>query len=82
MQLDLGNVISGDFTASFNVTLTATYYQPTASFPKPTTPDQIIGLSNGNETVAAYFETPPIGVTEVVIPEVSVSRTACSNPRT
>lgn len=81
IQLDLGNVISGDFTASFNVTLTATYYQPTTSFPKPTTPDQIVGLSSGNETLAAYFETPPVGVTEVVIPEVSSSRTACSKLR-
>ncbi|KAJ7293861.1 peptide N-acetyl-beta-D-glucosaminyl asparaginase amidase A-domain-containing protein [Mycena rebaudengoi] len=76
LMMDFSNIIAPELLLDgvFNVTLSATFYAPTRSFPAPVTSDMIIPLSNLNEALPNFFTiTDDLGaVTNVTLPDSAV----------
>ncbi|KAL1664825.1 peptide N-acetyl-beta-D-glucosaminyl asparaginase amidase A-domain-containing protein [Schizophyllum commune] len=72
LLMDFGNIVDDSLLldGAFDVTLTATFYAPTESFPTPETADIIVPLSLGVSDAANYFtlDSDAGGSTAVSIP--------------
>lgn len=72
-MMDFGNIVDDSLLldGAFDVTLTATFYAATESFPNPETANTIIPLSSGASDLANYFtlDSDAGGSTAVSIPD-------------
>lgn len=71
--IDLGNIISGRLNASYDVTMSATFYASTKKYPVPDgTPDLVIPVTTQNASQSPALSVPNAASALVTIPQNTV----------